>query len=889
MDSAHWSRMQALFHQAAELPELARREFLEHACGDDESLATDVLAMLHEDAASGHDSLLDRDVAEYAWNLLAPPASTEEIPASLREIGHYRIERLLGEGGMGVVYLAQREDLGSRVAIKLLRDGWMSPARRQRFASEQRTLAQLNHASIARIYDADTLAGGTPWFAMEYVEGLPFTTYCRRGALCLADQLALFRAVCEAVDYAHRHAVIHRDLKPSNILVKQDGTVRLLDFGIAKQLDDAGESGDQTLTGLRVMTPAYSAPEQFRGEPPSFQTDVYSLGVILYELLAGRAPFDTVGRSSGELEHMVLAEEPPHPSAVVRGMESTPGQPPISEVEWADLDVLCMTAMHKDLARRYRSTEALIRDLDHFLHAEPLESRPDTFAYRTGKFMRRNAKVVVASAAITALVIGMAVVFTVRLASARNAALEQAARTQRIQQFMLNLFDGGDPAAGPSEDLRVTAVIDRGVQAAESLSAEPAVQAELYGTLGGVYRNLGKLDQADTLLQRALDQNQKLGAAKLDTAKSLVALGILRMDQAKLDDAERLVRQGLDVLKRDLPPRDPAVIRATVALGKVLEARGSYTQAIGVMQESVGLQEKIGSLTPEFADSLAELANNHFYAGHYDISDSLNQRVLEMYRRIYGETHPKVAEVLINLGASQLDRGHYPEAERYDRQALAIQEKYYGPDHPETASSLTLVGRAVYYQKRYDEAETVLRRALAIQEHVHGPVHPAVASALNELGNIASVRDQYAEAEAAFTRMADIYRAVYHDHHYLIGIAQSNLATVYTNEKQYARAEALYREAIRRFTEAQSAEHTNTAIARIKLGRVLLREDRYREAEVETLAGYQILGKQASPSVSWMKNARKDLAEIYTALREPEKAREFRDPEPSKAPSAPVR
>jgi serine/threonine-protein kinase len=894
MDSARWERMQALFHEAAELSETRRREFLAGACEGDTALASDVLALLEEDANPSGVSLLDRNVADYARRLLVQEASLDGIPQSLREIGHYRIERLLGEGGMGVVYLAHREDLGSQVAIKLLRDGWMSPARRERFTSEQRTLAQLNHPFIARIYDADMLADGTPWFAMEYVEGLPLTEYCLTRALPVADRLALFRAVCEAVDYAHRHAVIHRDLKPSNILVKEDGSVRLLDFGIAKHLDNAGESSEHTRTGLRLMTPAYSAPEQFRGDPPTIQTDVYSLGVILYELLAGRTPFDGIGRSMRDLELMVLEQEPPRPSAAAGGAESASDKPSTTKAEWADLDVLCMTAIHKDPARRYRSTEALIRDLNHFLRAEPLESRPDTVAYRTGKFIRRNAKAVVASTAIVALLLGVTIWFTVRLARARNAALEQAARTQRIQRFMLNLFDGGDPGAGPSEDLRVTAVIDRGVEAAQSLSSEPGVQAELYATLGGVYENLGKLDQAETLLQLALTERQTLARANLagtnvDIAQSKVALGLLRMDQAKLDDAESLVRQGLDTLKRDLPSSDPSVIRATVALGKVLEARGSYDKAIGVMEESVRLQDKAGGATPELADSLGELANNHFYAGHYDVSDTLNRRVLEMYRRIYGGTHPKVAEILINLGASQLDRGHYPEAEQYDRQALAIHEKYYGPDHPQTASSLTLIGRSLYYQKRYDEAGTLLRRALAIQEHVHGPVHPAVASALNDLGNIASARDQFADAEAAFKRMADIYRSVYHDHHYLIGIALSNLATVYTNEKQYTRAEALYREAIRRFTDTQSAKHTNTAIARIKLGRALLRQKRYREAEAESLAGYQILGKQASPSVSWMKNARKDLTEIYTALGETVRAQAIKDEEASNGTPAPVR
>jgi len=232
MDSARWEQIQTLFHEVADLSPPEQRTLLNAACGDDQELVAEVLALAEEDARGT--SLLDRDLAHVAEQVL-----DEGMPRTVpfKQFGPYRIKQALGEGGMGVVYLAERTDLGSLVAIKILRDAWLSPARRERFASEQRTLAQLNHASIARLYDADTLDDGTPWFVMEYVEGVPLTDYCSQHACSIEQRLQLFRSVCEAVQYAHQHAVIHRDLKPSNILVKPDGTVRLLDFGIAKQLE----------------------------------------------------------------------------------------------------------------------------------------------------------------------------------------------------------------------------------------------------------------------------------------------------------------------------------------------------------------------------------------------------------------------------------------------------------------------------------------------------------------------------------------------------------------------------------------------------------------------------------------------------------------------------
>jgi len=281
MDSARWEQVQNLFHQAADISRPEQGSFLQTACNGDQGLLAEVLALLEED--SHGESVLDSNVAQLAHQVLG-----DDSPSIAPEaFGPYKIKNILGEGGMGVVYLAERGDLGNQVAIKILRDAWLSPARRERFASEQRTLAQLNHPFIARLYDADTLADGTPWFAMEYVEGVPLTRYCKDHNSSISERLQLFRSVCEAVKFAHSHAVIHRDLKPSNILVKTDGTVRLLDFGISRQLDTldgpGGQAGlNQTMTGMRLMTPAYASPEQILGQGVGVQTDVYSLGVILY-------------------------------------------------------------------------------------------------------------------------------------------------------------------------------------------------------------------------------------------------------------------------------------------------------------------------------------------------------------------------------------------------------------------------------------------------------------------------------------------------------------------------------------------------------------------------------------------------------------------------------
>jgi serine/threonine-protein kinase len=822
VDADRWQRVQALFHEVADLPAAQQRAAL---AGVEAELAAEVLAMLEEDQkASG---MLDQPVDEIASQVFSAPFDGIEAG---KQIGRWRVERLLGEGGMGSVFLGRRDDLGSVAAIKVLRDAWVSPARRARFGAEQRTLAKLEHPNIARLYDADALPDGTPYFVMEFVDGLPLDQHCTKFECSPAVRLRLFRAVCEAVRFAHGRAVIHRDLKPSNILVAADGTVKLLDFGIAKPLEDTED--DRTRTGLRLMTPAYAAPDQIRGEMATVQSDVYSLGVLLQQLLG-----------------------------------SSPER---------DLQAICRTAMHADAGQRYASAEALIRDLDHYAKGEPVEARPDRVAYRVRKFAGRHRGALAAAAVVLVCGAGMVVYFVVRLRAERNAALEAAERAQRIQQFTRNLFAGGDQAAGPAKDLRVIALLDRGVLEAGALERNGGPQADLYQSLGEIYQKLGVLDQAEKLLQMALERRRALSGREADVSESLVSLGLLRTDEAKLDEAEKLVREGLELSDRRLPEGHPARAAAMEALGRVLEEKGAYGQAIPVLQEVVRLRSGKRGSEAALATAMYELANCYFYAGRYKDAETLNTRVLGMRRSVYGERHPLVAEVLVNLGAVQQDLGNYPKAEQFQREALAMTRAFYGEEHYRTASGLTLLARALVYQKRFPEAVELLNQALAIQEKVFGASHPKVASALNELGNVAVMRGEFATARADFSRMERIYREAYGEKHYLIGIAASNLGGVFLNEKDNARAEKQFRSALAMFTATLPADHLNVAIARIKLGRALLRQGRSGEAETETLAGYEILKKQASPSVSWLKTARADLVEIYEARHDGSKAAAFR-------------
>lgn len=860
MSDTRWNRLQELFEQLAPLTPADRDIAISQLQGDDARLATDLRAMLSTPQRA---SLLDRPLHDVASMLAGGGAPSQ--------VGPYRVVRLLGEGGMGVVYLVERSDVGGQAALKLLRDAWVSPSRRERFAAEQRTLAQLAHPAIAQLHDAGALPDGTPWFVMEYVEGEPITTYCQSRERTVAERVRLLRSVSEAVQHAHAHAIIHRDLKPSNVLVTSTGAAKLLDFGIAKQLDASGDAADRTVTGLRMLTPAYAAPEQFTGGAIGVHTDVYALGVLLHELLTGRQPWPEQGGSDADRIGARLTPPP---------LVDRSGKPPDvpGRANWAELGVIVQQAMHPEPGRRYRTVEALIRDLDHYLLGEPLEARPDSLGYRLNRFVRRNWQAVAVAAVLLVTVLGVTAYAAVRLATARDAARSEAARSSRIEGFMLSLFQGGDELAGPAESLTVRSLLDRGVREAVALDGEPATQAELFATLAGLQQRLGRHAEADTLLARSLDIRRRLyGPEHPDVAATLIALGALRIDQARLDEAEPFLRDGVAMAERQLPATDPRVIAGHQTLGLWHQERSEWPEAIAQQEDVLRRLATRGDTGVERGTALVHLASTHFYAGSLDASDSLNRVAMAIFRRARGDRHPLVAEALINLGAAEFERGRYAAAEGYYREAVARATAWYGDDHPATASALTMLGRALNFQARDPEATAVLQQALAVQERALGPEHPRVASALNDLATIAMRNGRYDEAQAMWLRTERIYRTIHGEHHWLLGVARSNLGSVLMRKAQYPEAERYLRSAVALFTESQGAAHLNTGIARIKLGRSLLNQRRYREAAAESAGGLAVLRALDEAPQGFIDAARTDLAAAYEQLGDTERAATFRE------------
>jgi serine/threonine-protein kinase len=857
MSGTRTALLEELFERFAGQPESQQQSLVEAACGGDRALAEELLALLRADANGGHPAL-DRNVAALAQQLLEDDGS----PPCPHSFGPYTLRQYLDHGGMGWVYLAERSGLGDVVAIKFLRDAWSSPARRARFAREQRLLANLNHPHIARLYDAGVV-NGTPWFAMEYVRGRPITTYCEQEKLGLHGRLKLFRAACEAVQYAHRNLTVHLDLKPSNILVSTDGQVKLLDFGIAKSLDVSGNEAEKTKTGLRLFSLNYAAPEQIRGDALDIQTDVHGLGVVLYELLTGRTPADLTNASATELARFTETEVP-RPSAVVH-REARCGVH-ASKAEWHDLDAICSAALHRDRARRYETVGALIRDIDHFLRNETLEAQSDSVRYRLGKFVSRHRRAVGAAAAVLGLVLALCVFFTARLIEARDRALSSEARMQRIHRLMMNLFEGDDNAAGPAEGLRVVQLLDRGVKEAASLNSEPDLQSELRFTLGVLYHKLGRPDRAEPLLRAALSGQVALGEPKkVEARMTRLALALLHIEQSRLAEAEVLINQALTDAKRRRSPAAMEVARVEAAQGKLLVTRGQYTEAVPLLEATV----KTLSAAPEsveFSEALGSLANAYYYMGDLEKSEEINRQALQLDRKLFGAHHPHVAVDLYNLGNIQLDHGRYREGEQLFHRALEISRAWYGDAHPKTASNLLMLGRAAGYQGRVEEAAGRYRQALDIRKAAYGERNVRVAAVLNHMGDLARDRGELRDAERLFRRAAGIFRTTVGDQHEFYAHQLSNLGSVYVAAGQFQRAEKVLRQAVHQLRRTVPGQRY-TGLACVRLAAALSGQGRYQEAERHALAGYRILEKQTSMPALELRQAQEQLVSISQALR----------------------
>ncbi len=818
------ARATAILDAIIDLAAAERPARLDALCGDDAELGALVLAILAHEATD--DAPFEAAVADAITTLVSEPDAVAG-----QRVGPYRLIRAIGQGGMGTVYLAARDDreFQQQVAIKVV-GGLLAADARQRFLAERQILASLEHPNIARLLDGGTTPDGLPYLVMEYVDGLPIDEYCDAHRLTIGHRLRLFAGVCDAVAHAHRRLVVHRDLKPTNILVAEGGAPKLLDFGIAKLLDEP-EGASLTRTGGGfLLTPEYASPEQVRGDAITTASDVYALGVLLYELLTGERPLRVRSNRPDEIARAICDIDPPRPSTrVTRARAATrradaAGRPDTLVARAAaratrpsrwravlagDLDAIVMTALRKEPGRRYPSAEALADDVRRFLAGQPILARPSTWPYRARRFVARHRWSVAAAATVVVLLAGWiasTVIQAQRVARERDAALA-------VTGFLVDIFSSTDPAEARGRTVTARELLDRGAARIAQLGDRPGVQARLLDAMGGAYRSLGDTKTATALLREGLRLHERIeGRDQLVTAATTNQLAEVLREAGEYDESERLYREALSVRERRLGAVDADVAQSKNNLALLLRSRGRTDAARELFLQAIDIWKRtLGPRHLQVALGLSNLAQLERDRAQYAEAERLIREALAIRRAAYGGLHPQVANSVMSLGQVLDARGQDREAEPYLREALTMRERLYDADHPLVSAAKSNLASVLQDLGDVAGAEPLYRASLASERRRLGLRHPDTAIGANNLASLLEERGVFAEAETLYRESLDIRRERFGAGHASVARAMHNLARLLVLERRLAEAERLARGALTIRTRTLGVAHPETA------------------------------------------------------------------------------
>ena len=899
MEKAYWQRFEALLDEALNLPPASRPSFLKKACQGNKLLQADIESWLAEMAEHAEDSFMERQIALPLEALLQHALGVETVLLP-KQLGAYALVRELGRGGMATVYLAQRNDghFEDQVALKLIAQGLHGEEGIRRFLNERQILAQLRHPNIACLYDGGVNDEGQPYFVMEYVEGQPITDYCNAHQLSLKTRLGLFLQVSAALQYTHQNLVVHRDIKPSNILVTQTGHVKLLDFGIAKLLNDQ-EEAMLTHTGGNALTPAYAAPEQVKGELITTATDVYALGVLLYELLSGHRPYHVEGTSVEEWVRVICETEPLPPSVAVRqqkeGSDGGEEQQSVLSLSTTrgttavrlqrqlagDLDTIVLKALRKEPERRYASVEALAGDIERYLEGIPILARRDTLPYRLGKFIHRHRFGMGIAVLLVLLVSG----FTWQMVAEHRRAEVSAAQAREVSGFLMDLLTMSDPFSQEEKRgsrVEIGVFLERGADQIEALAGQEEVQSMLQSVLGRVYQNVGEYEKAEGFFRAALDQRLLLyGEESVEAAESMNDLGyLLKLRGGETDayvEAEELLRKALAVRKRLLGAEHVEVASTLNNLAVTLSIQGHYAEAEALHREALVLQRKLlGKEHPQVAQTLNDQALTFGLQGDYEAAEALYREALDLFMKLMGQEHPEVAKTFNNLAVILSIQGKYPEAEVMLREALALQRKLLGEEHPEIANMLNNLGTFLRIQGNYAEAEVMHREALAMRRKLLGGKHGSVASSLNSLAEVLRLQGKYANVVALHREALALQRELWGEEHPHVASTLTRLAVALSMQGKDSEAKVIFSEALALFKKLLAEDYPDVARIMSNLGSLLADQGAYAEAEAMLLTSFETLKQTLGLDHPDTQKAIDAFIALYTAWDKPEQTAVYR-------------
>ncbi len=803
MDKDRWKQITDIVDEVlqADNPSI-KKGIIEHRCGDNEELKIEVRNFLDsiEDSSEYWTSLFQSNrlfIGEITENyenvsnsgflkqVASLPDIEDEIP---NRVGPYQIEKRIGFGGMGEVYLASRidEKFNQNVALKLMRHGVTSQDQARRFEQERTILSSLNHPNIARLLDGGISKDGRSYYVMEYVDGIPITEYCEINQCNLGERINLFKQVCKAVQYAHSNFIVHRDLKPDNLLVNSEGVVKILDFGIAKMIDDSLDEQSllQTRSGLRMLSLKYAAPEQITLDPITTATDVYSLGILLFELVTGSHPFNLSNKTLHETEYIIRNREATKPSSVSTFRKS--------ELR-GDLDAIILKALRKESTERYDSAQSMLDDIKRFEKSLPVSARHDSVIYRSRKFVKRNSLPLSFIAFILILTIGFTLFYTQRISEEKRFAEVQAQKAQQVTSFLMDLFEASSPTQSGGEVVTSRDMLVRGEMEAEKLEGYPEIKAQMFGVIGEIYRRLGQYDKSESLLRQSISIRQEIyGNYHAETVGTFDKLGLLLINKGEFFAADSLLSLALDI-------------------------RENYIHSSG----------------PDMAETLSNLAYAKRRVGDTAQAEELYRRSLDIRESNLGKDHPSTIENMNSLGVVLHSKAKYRETEALFREILERRENLLAPIHPDVAISQNSLGALLMNLGDYQEADSLLNRALTVRRKLYGDNHPFVALTLN---NLAISHTEQGKIPEALEYVNEAYRIRLEQlghNHTNTAITKFTIAKLMLETSRPDSALQLYNQAYQTFYNNLSPDHSLTARTMVSIGTTYLEKD-----DLETAKSY---------------------------------------------------
>lgn len=836
MNNNSISQIKELFGQLIGMPKEEHEKFLDEHCKDNPELRKELVSLLKSFQSS-------EDFLEVPTIAIEP---MEEIhnPLVGKHIGPYLIESEIGVGGMGIVYSGKRDDdeFEQEVAIKIIKHGFTSEYFLKRFQRERQTLANLKHPNIARLLDGGRSSEGLPYLVMEYIDGIPLTEYCKEKILSVDEKLKLFNLVCSAVQYAHRNLVVHRDIKPGNILVDKEGSPKLLDFGIAKLLDeDLDDTEDNlTQTGFAPLTPEYASPEQINGDKITTVSDVYSLGVILYQILTGEQPYKRKSGPVSVLNKSISEGKIIPPSEKVKTAETSllkENNDRLSGKLKGDLDNIVLKAMHKDPEQRYSSVQELIDDINKYLKGLPISARGDTISYRVSKFIQRHKAGVAVFIIINLLAFAgiAAIIYQAKVAGReRDNATTELKKFEEVNNFMLDMLSSPDPGVD-GKDVKVYDLLEKASSDVDvKLKNYPKVKAAIKQTLGSTYIGIGEYHKAEKLLLQSLESTKKLfGFKSAETAKGYHQLGL-----------------------------------CYDWLGDIKLADSCYRTGIKIYEEVSGEKPLKG-----LADNLNDYGS--FITSEttlYDSATAIFKRALDIYALNNMAEGHKAAITINNLAVNLHHQNKVDEAEKYYLQAQKILTNLYGINRPEIASIYNNLAFIYLDNKKFDASEKAFKKAYKIKVALLGDKHPSIGLALINLGMLYFVEQDYTKAEVPLLKAIDFFHRINALKDPMLAYGYYWLGRVYLESGQLDKAEITLRNSLRIREEIYSKNNFKIWSVRGELGVCLLRMKKYSEAEKLLASSLNYYKQDENPDMKKLKRYTKYSAVLYKELGNKSKA-----------------